>query len=139
MTRVTRGITYVILFLSLLFFSFTVSCRMNNVYDTPGTNSIWVTTALGDVYVFDPAIAEVKQMRRVHWCVVSSFKTSQGHLFSSLDIFCHIQDCQLSENEYVQEMDVSGKDLPFESILQNGFGYGNTLKITVCIHDDADR
>jgi len=33
---------------------------MNNVYGKPGPNSIWTTTALGDVYVFDPAIAEVK-------------------------------------------------------------------------------
>lgn len=33
---------------------------MNNVYGRPGPNSIWSTTALGDVYVFDPAIAEVK-------------------------------------------------------------------------------
>lgn len=33
---------------------------MNNVYGRPGPNSIWTTTALGDVYVFDPAIAEVK-------------------------------------------------------------------------------
>jgi len=33
---------------------------MNNVYGRPGPNSIWTSTALGDVYVFDPAIAEVK-------------------------------------------------------------------------------
>lgn len=50
-----------------------------------------------------------------------------------------VQEYQLSENGYIQEMDVAGKDLPFESILQNGFGYGSTLKVTVCIHDDADR
>lgn len=36
---------------------------MSNVYGKPGPNSIWTTTALGDVYVFDPAIAEVKQTR----------------------------------------------------------------------------
>lgn len=42
------------------FFFFVVSCQMNNVYGRPGPNSIWSTTALGDVYVFDPAIAEVK-------------------------------------------------------------------------------
>lgn len=33
---------------------------MNNVYGRAGPNSIWSTTALGDVYVFDPAIAEVR-------------------------------------------------------------------------------
>ena len=32
---------------------------MNNVYGTPGPNSIWTTTALGDVYVYDPASLEV--------------------------------------------------------------------------------
>ncbi|TGZ54256.1 Tectonin beta-propeller repeat-containing protein [Temnothorax longispinosus] len=83
-----------------------VSCQMNNVYGRPGPNSVWTTTALGDVYVFDSAIAE---------------------------------ECQLSDDGYVQEMDVAGKDLPFESILQNGFGYGSALRIIVCVHDDADR
>lgn len=43
----------------LFFLFFPVSCQMNNVYGRPGPNSIWSTTALGDVYVFDPAIAEV--------------------------------------------------------------------------------
>lgn len=33
---------------------------MNNLCGKPGPNSIWITTALGDVYVFDSAIAEVK-------------------------------------------------------------------------------
>lgn len=42
-----------------LFFFFVVSCQINNVYGRPGPNSIWSTTALGDVYVFDPAVAEV--------------------------------------------------------------------------------
>ncbi|OAD62069.1 Tectonin beta-propeller repeat-containing protein [Eufriesea mexicana] len=81
-----------------------VSCQMNNVYGKPGPNSIWATTALGDIYVYDPAVIEV-----------------------------------LTNDVYVQELDVAGKELPFECILQNGFGYGSSLKITVCIHDDADR
>jgi len=41
---------------------------MNNVYGKPGPNSIWTTTALGDVYVFDPAIAEVKQIHLYYMC-----------------------------------------------------------------------
>lgn len=40
---------------------------------------------------------------------------------------------------YTQELDTSGKSLPFESILQNGFGPGSSLHASVCIHDDADR
>ena len=38
-----------------------VSCKMNNVYGRPGPNSIWATTALGEVLVYDPVIAEVNQ------------------------------------------------------------------------------
>ncbi|KAF7379139.1 tectonin beta-propeller repeat-containing protein isoform X1 [Vespula maculifrons] len=83
-----------------------VSCQTNNIYGKPSPNSIWITNALGDVYVYDPAITEENQ-------------------------FC--------EDVYVQELDAAGKDLPFESILQNSFGYGSSLRITVCIHDDADR
>ncbi|KAK1121372.1 hypothetical protein K0M31_010666 [Melipona bicolor] len=82
-----------------------VSCQMNNVYGTPGPNSIWTTTALGDVYVYDPAALE---------------------------------ENQLANGGYIQELH-TGKDLPFECILQNGFGYGSSLKIVACIHDDADR
>nr|XP_012138100.1 PREDICTED: tectonin beta-propeller repeat-containing protein isoform X2 [Megachile rotundata] len=80
-----------------------VSCKINNVYGKPGPNSIWATTALGDVYVYDPAAVE------------------------------------FNNGVYVQELDVAGKDLPFECILQNGFKHGSSLEITVCIHDDADR
>jgi len=109
-----------------------VSCQMNNVYGRPGPNSIWTTTALGDVYVFDPAIAEVKNAIFDELLIYLSI-TKEFVLRHSF------QECQLSENGYVQEMDVAGKDTPFESILQNGFGYGSTLKISVCIHDDADR
>lgn len=32
---------------------------MNNVYGKPSPNTIWATTALRDVYVYDPAIIEV--------------------------------------------------------------------------------
>lgn len=83
-----------------------VTCQMNNVYGKPGPNSIWASTALGDVYVYDPAIAEGNQL--------------EGGL-------------------YVQELDSAGKSLPYESILQNGFGPGSSLEISVCVHDDADR
>lgn len=83
-----------------------VTCKMNNVYGRPGANSIWATTALGDVFVYDPVIAEANQ---------------------------------LTNDIYIQELDAVGKDLPFESILQNGFGPGHSLEISVCVHDDADR
>ncbi|XP_011297277.1 tectonin beta-propeller repeat-containing protein [Fopius arisanus] len=39
-----------------------VTCKMNNVYSKPGPRSIWTTTALGDVYVYDPVIAEGNQV-----------------------------------------------------------------------------
>ncbi|XP_066589836.1 tectonin beta-propeller repeat-containing protein [Prorops nasuta] len=83
-----------------------VSCQMNNVYGRPGLNSIWATTALGDVFVFDPTITE---------------------------------ENQFNNGNYTIELDVAGKDLPFESILHNGFGIGSSLRVTACIYDDADR
>ncbi|XP_034938051.1 tectonin beta-propeller repeat-containing protein [Chelonus insularis] len=84
----------------------TVTCQMNNVYGRPGPKSIWSTTALGDVFVYDPVIAEATQ---------------------------------LSNGIYTQELDNVGKELPFESILHNGFSPGHSLHIFVCVHDDADR
>lgn len=36
-------------------------------------------------------------------------------------------------------MDFASTDLPFESISQNGSGFGSTLKITVHVHNDAER
>ncbi|XP_043272116.1 tectonin beta-propeller repeat-containing protein isoform X2 [Venturia canescens] len=83
-----------------------VTCKMNNVYGRPGPNSIWATTALGDVFVYDPVLAEANQYL---------------------------------EGLYSQELDTAGKNLPFESILQNGFQCGSALHISVCVHDDADR
>ncbi|XP_015595651.1 tectonin beta-propeller repeat-containing protein [Cephus cinctus] len=83
-----------------------VTCQMNNVYGKPGPNAIWTTTALGDVFVYDPAIAEANQF---------------------------------FDGVYTQELDVAGKILPFESILQNGFGPGSALHASMCVHDDADR
>lgn len=50
----------------IFFLFFVVSCQINNVYGRPGPNSIWSTTALGDVYVFDPAVAEV--MSEIYVC-----------------------------------------------------------------------
>ena len=36
-----------------------VSCQMNNAYGKPSPKAIWATTALGDVFVYDPALTEV--------------------------------------------------------------------------------
>ncbi|XP_008548798.1 tectonin beta-propeller repeat-containing protein isoform X1 [Microplitis demolitor] len=83
-----------------------VTCKTNNVYGRPGPNSIWSTTALGDVFVYDPVVAEANQ---------------------------------LIDDTYSQELDISSKELPFESILHNGFSPGHALHISVCVHDDADR
>ncbi|KAJ8680209.1 hypothetical protein QAD02_015996 [Eretmocerus hayati] len=38
-----------------------VSCQMNGVLGQPSTNAIWATTALGDVFVYDPVITEENQ------------------------------------------------------------------------------
>lgn len=49
------------------------------------------------------------------------------------------QGNQQEDGLFVQELDAAGKSLPYESILQNGFGPGSSLEISVCVHDDADR
>ncbi|XP_014203430.1 tectonin beta-propeller repeat-containing protein [Copidosoma floridanum] len=38
-----------------------VSCQMNNAFGPPSSNAIWATTALGDVFVYDPVLAEENQ------------------------------------------------------------------------------
>ncbi|XP_058805378.1 tectonin beta-propeller repeat-containing protein isoform X2 [Phymastichus coffea] len=83
-----------------------VSCKVNNAFGQPSKKTIWTTTALGDVYVYDPVITE---------------------------------ENQFDKGLYSQELDTAGKNLPFESILQNSFGPGSSLHVVVCIHDDADR
>ncbi|KAK0174364.1 hypothetical protein PV327_010141 [Microctonus hyperodae] len=38
-----------------------VTCKMNSINSYPSSNSIWATTALGDIFVYDPIISGVKQ------------------------------------------------------------------------------
>lgn len=47
-----------------------VSCKINNAFGQPSKKAIWTTTALGDVYVYDPAITEVV-------CLVLVYETLQ--------------------------------------------------------------
>ncbi|XP_066998371.2 tectonin beta-propeller repeat-containing protein isoform X2 [Anabrus simplex] len=39
-----------------------VCCQMNNVHGPPSPSSIWCTTTLGDVFVFDPVVFEASQL-----------------------------------------------------------------------------
>lgn len=83
-----------------------VCCQANEVQGRPSNNSIWTTTALGDVFVFDPTTMEMNQ------------QTNEG---------------------YVQDFDVLGKDMPLEQILHNSCTPGTIIEVTGCVHDDADR
>ncbi|XP_012270435.1 tectonin beta-propeller repeat-containing protein [Orussus abietinus] len=83
-----------------------VSCQLNNLLGKPGPSSIWGTTALGDVFVFDTDNADA---------------------------------VEVNDGMYTQNLDVVGKELPFECILQNGFGPGSSIQISANVHDDADR
>ncbi|KAK0160372.1 hypothetical protein PV328_007788 [Microctonus aethiopoides] len=38
-----------------------VTCKMNSINSYPSSNSIWATTALGDIFVYDPNISGSKQ------------------------------------------------------------------------------
>lgn len=42
---------------------FVVCCQVNEVQGRPADNSMWVTTALGDVFVFDPVTMELSQQQ----------------------------------------------------------------------------
>ncbi|KAF7988805.1 hypothetical protein HCN44_007115 [Aphidius gifuensis] len=88
-----------------------VTCKINNVYGRPGKNSIWTTTSLGDIYVYDPIIDESNQLNN-----------DNTYTKELLDI-----------NNY------NNKNIPFECLLQNGFSINSSLNITAYIHDDADR
>ena len=38
-----------------------VCCQMFGVHGPPSPGALWITTGLGDVFVFDPAILEVSK------------------------------------------------------------------------------
>ena len=48
------------LFLCIIKFLKSVCCQMFGVHGPPSPGSIWITTGLGDVFVFDPAVLEVR-------------------------------------------------------------------------------
>ncbi|PSN51886.1 Tectonin beta-propeller repeat-containing protein [Blattella germanica] len=83
-----------------------VCCQMFGVNGPPSPGAIWITTGLGDVFVFDPAILEASQLR--------------GEM-------------------YTQELDVAGKETPYEAHLHNGFPPGTILTVKGCVNDDCDR
>ena len=47
-------------FLCVITFLKSVCCQMFGVRGPPSPGSIWITTGLGDVFVFDPAVLEVR-------------------------------------------------------------------------------
>ncbi|KAJ9585855.1 hypothetical protein L9F63_020497, partial [Diploptera punctata] len=89
-----------------------VCCQMFGVHGAPSPGALWITTGLGDVFVFDPAEP-------------SGFDSRQEN--------------QLRGEMYAQELDVAGKETPYEAHLHNGFPPGTRLTIQGCTHDDCDR
>ncbi|KDR11313.1 tectonin beta-propeller repeat-containing protein isoform X6 [Zootermopsis nevadensis] len=83
-----------------------VCCQMFGVHGSPSPGAIWITTGLGDVFVFDPAVLEVSQ---------------------------------LSGEMYTQELDVAGKETPYDAHLHNGFPPGTILTVQGCVTDDCNR
>lgn len=89
-----------------------VCCKINGVSGRPSNNSVWTTTALGDVFVFDP-----EQMRRQQWRVVEEGR---------------------DRGKYVQEYDLNVTETPYLVHLHNGMIPGSEIIVTGCIYDDAD-
>lgn len=56
--------------------------------------------------------------------------------FVKLNLF---QKNQCQDGLYSLDLNATNKEPPFETILQNGFGFGSVLEASACIHDDADR
>lgn len=62
---------------------------MNEVYGTPSSSTVWTTTNLGEVFVFDSQnLKELQYKKEI--------------------------------NQYLQEIDVSAAETPYETQLSNG-------------------
>ncbi|XP_049762873.1 tectonin beta-propeller repeat-containing protein [Schistocerca cancellata] len=51
----------------------------------------------------------------------------------------NLEAAQQKDDFYVQEIDITGRGLPYEAQLHNGFCPGSELIVTGCVHDKADR
>lgn len=87
-----------------------VSCKINGVSGKPSNNSLWTTTSLGDVFVFDP-----ENLKKVQ-----------------------LAEAQEKGSRYVQEYDLNLTETPYLVHLHNGMGAGSEIIVTGCIYDDAD-
>ncbi|XP_030386254.1 tectonin beta-propeller repeat-containing protein [Scaptodrosophila lebanonensis] len=88
-----------------------VCSQINVLMGKPANNAIWVTSELGDVFAFDAANMRAQQME-------DSSKGSSG---------------------YVERMDVSTCETPYNNTLYNGMPCGTELTISGCVYDDADQ
>ncbi|EDW69940.1 tectonin beta-propeller repeat-containing protein [Drosophila virilis] len=88
-----------------------VCSQINMLMGKPASNAIWLTSELGDVFVFDAANMKAQQLQ----------KTSNG------------------QAHYVERMDVSTCETPYYNTLYNGMPCGSELEISGCVYDDADQ
>ncbi|XP_068143293.1 tectonin beta-propeller repeat-containing protein [Drosophila tropicalis] len=89
-----------------------VCSQINTLMGKPASNSIWLTSDLGDVFVFDAANMKSQQMDK--------------HLAGDA-------------GGYVERMDVSTCETPYYNTLYNGMPCGTELEISGCVYDDADQ
>lgn len=88
-----------------------VCCKINGVSGKPSNNSVWTTTSLGDVFVFDPENLKKSQLK---------------------------EEAEGRSGRYVKEYDLNVTETPYLVHLHNGMPPGSEVIVTGCIYDDAD-
>lgn len=86
-----------------------VCCQINEVRGRPANDSLWLTSSLGDVLVYDRTNDKLEQRH-----------SDSGGL-------------------YRQEIDVSTGETPYSQALTNGMHVGTVLRLRGCVYDDADQ
>lgn len=92
-----------------------VCCKINGISGRPSKQSVWATTNLGDVFVFDPESLKKQQELK---------NGDDGD--------------DKRPRKYVQEYDLNVTETPYLVNLPNGMGAGSEITVTGCIYDDAD-
>lgn len=91
-----------------------VCCQINEVHGRPAADSVWMTSNLGDVLVYDPSNQRAAQLTT-------------------------LENGPPDDKCYQQEIDVSAAETPYFNALCNGMCVGSVVQISGCVYDDADQ
>lgn len=118
----------------------TVCCRIKSLSKIPSPQSIWVTTAIGDIFVCDLSESVVRQMEPFPFTNFVSRQTQRANLYSYNLVF-RFQIGQnpstADENMHCVVESFTGCDMPIQLPLHAGFSPGSTVTIWGCVRDKA--